>query len=78
MCERCRHEFNSMYSNTLSIMRKIKDGMTMLLPKALLATEKDNGFGTYSVKIHQNGQPFPFPDKMDALWRLALGFPSLQ
>ena len=31
-----------------------------------------------TVKIHQNGQPLPFPDKMDALWRLALGLPSLQ
>ncbi len=131
MCERCRREFNSMYSNTsvyyeknkgwddyvykgvrglkkisleykvpLSLliarmkkgwslhesvtygekvnMREVIAKMTTPLPKTLLATEKDNGFGTYSVKIHQNGQPLPFPDKMDALWRLALGLPSLQ
>ena len=135
MCERCRREFNSMYSNTpvyyeknkewddyvykdvrglkkismqykvpLSLLiARMKKGwslhglvtygarvnmseviakMTTPLPKALPATERkglyDNGFGTYSVKIHQNGQPLPFPDKMDALWRLALGLPSLQ
>ncbi|MGR6831137.1 hypothetical protein [Aliivibrio wodanis] len=59
-------------------MREVIAKMTTPLPKILLATEKDNGFGTYSVKIHQNGQPLPFPDKMDALWRLALGLPSLQ
>ena len=135
MCERCRREFNSMYSSTpvyyeknkgwndyvykgvrglkkisleykvpLSLLiARMKKGwslhesvtyasvnmseviakITTPLPKALPATTEkkalyDNGFGTYSVKIHQNGQPLPFPDKMDALWRLALGLPSLQ
>jgi maltose-binding protein MalE len=49
-------------------------------PKAPPPMKKgsNNSFVTYSVKIHQNGQPLPFPDKMNALWRLALGLPSLQ
>ncbi len=63
-------------------MSEVIEKMTTPLPKALPVTEKkglyDNGFGTYTVKIHQNGQPLPFPDKMDVLWRLALGLPYLQ
>ena len=54
-------------------MSEVIAKITTPLPKALPATTEkkalyDNGFGTYSVKIHQNGQPLPFPDKMDALW----------
>ena len=45
---------------------------------AIVPPEKENSqckrdFGTYTVKVYQQGQSLPFPDKMSPLWRLALG-----
>ena len=36
-------------------------------------SKNQKGLGTYTVKVHKQGQSLPFPDKMSPLWRLALG-----